>query len=60
MSGWLLLAEMISIIFLSLVAEIGDHCPARAPGYLSKCHFIPEQNEDFLSKVEDLHPQHMY
>uniref|UniRef100_A0A3P9JL48 protein-tyrosine-phosphatase n=1 Tax=Oryzias latipes TaxID=8090 RepID=A0A3P9JL48_ORYLA len=39
-------------------SEIGDHCPSRAPGYLSKCHFIPEQNEDFLSKVEDLHPQH--
>ncbi|TNN75691.1 Tyrosine-protein phosphatase non-receptor type 3 [Liparis tanakae] len=39
-------------------AEMGDHCPARLPGYLSKRHFIPEQDEDFLSKVEDLHPQH--
>ncbi|XP_014862598.1 PREDICTED: tyrosine-protein phosphatase non-receptor type 3-like [Poecilia mexicana] len=37
---------------------MGDHCPSRQPGYLSKCHFIPEQDEDFVSKVEDLHPQH--
>ncbi|KAM6909905.1 tyrosine-protein phosphatase non-receptor type 3 isoform 1-T2 [Xenentodon cancila] len=39
-------------------SEMGDHCPTRFSGYLSKCHFIPEQDEDFLSKVEDLHPQH--
>lgn len=45
-------------LFPSHAAEIGDHCPSRLPGYLSKCHFIPEQDEDFLSKVEDLHPQH--
>lgn len=45
-------------LFLSSVAEFGDHCPSRLPGYLSKCHFIPEQDEDFLCKVEDLHPQH--
>uniref|UniRef100_A0A3B5N011 protein-tyrosine-phosphatase n=1 Tax=Xiphophorus couchianus TaxID=32473 RepID=A0A3B5N011_9TELE len=45
-------------LFPSPAAEMGDHCPSRQPGYLSKCHFIPEQDEDFLSKVEDLHPQH--
>lgn len=39
-------------------AEMGDHGPSRLPGYTSKCYFIPEQDEDFLSKVEDLHPQH--
>ncbi|XP_055020251.1 tyrosine-protein phosphatase non-receptor type 3 isoform X2 [Boleophthalmus pectinirostris] len=39
-------------------SELGDHSPSLVPGYLSKCHFIPEQDEDFLSKVEDLHPQH--
>uniref|UniRef100_A0A8C4DTZ0 protein-tyrosine-phosphatase n=1 Tax=Dicentrarchus labrax TaxID=13489 RepID=A0A8C4DTZ0_DICLA len=42
----------------SPAAEMGDHCPSLLPGYLLKCHFIPEQDEDFLSKVEDLHPQH--
>ncbi|XP_034030745.1 tyrosine-protein phosphatase non-receptor type 3 isoform X2 [Thalassophryne amazonica] len=39
-------------------SEFGDHCASQLPGYLSKCHFIPEQDEDFLSKVEDLHPHH--
>ncbi|XP_039974056.1 tyrosine-protein phosphatase non-receptor type 3 [Xiphias gladius] len=39
-------------------SEMGDHCPSMLPGYLSKCHFIPDQDEDFLCKVEDLHPQH--
>ncbi|CAJ1062205.1 tyrosine-protein phosphatase non-receptor type 3 [Xyrichtys novacula] len=39
-------------------SEMGDHCPSHHPGYLSKSHFIPEQDEDFLSKVENLHPQH--
>ncbi|XP_067426076.1 tyrosine-protein phosphatase non-receptor type 3 isoform X4 [Emydura macquarii macquarii] len=27
-------------------------------GYLSNCHFIPDQNKDFLTKVESLHEQH--
>ncbi|XP_074539510.1 tyrosine-protein phosphatase non-receptor type 3 isoform X1 [Halichoeres trimaculatus] len=39
-------------------SEMGDHSPSHLPGYLSKSYFIPEQDEDFLSKVEDLHPQH--
>ncbi|XP_013871096.1 tyrosine-protein phosphatase non-receptor type 3 [Austrofundulus limnaeus] len=39
-------------------SEMGDHCSSRDPGYLSKCHFIPKQDEDFLCKVEDLHPKH--
>uniref|UniRef100_A0A2I3TX83 Tyrosine-protein phosphatase non-receptor type n=4 Tax=Pan TaxID=9596 RepID=A0A2I3TX83_PANTR len=28
------------------------------PGYLSDSQFIPDQNEDFLTKVESLHEQH--
>ncbi|XP_064235129.1 tyrosine-protein phosphatase non-receptor type 3 isoform X2 [Aotus nancymaae] len=28
------------------------------PGYLSGSHFIPNQNDDFLTKVESLHEQH--
>uniref|UniRef100_A0A2K5F4W6 Tyrosine-protein phosphatase non-receptor type n=1 Tax=Aotus nancymaae TaxID=37293 RepID=A0A2K5F4W6_AOTNA len=28
------------------------------PGYLSGSHFIPDQNDDFLTKVESLHEQH--
>lgn len=51
---------MVMCLFPSPAAELGDHCLPRLPGYLSKCHFLPEQDEDFLSKVEDLHPQHKY
>uniref|UniRef100_A0A2K6GZ53 Tyrosine-protein phosphatase non-receptor type n=1 Tax=Propithecus coquereli TaxID=379532 RepID=A0A2K6GZ53_PROCO len=28
------------------------------PGYLSESQFIPDQNDDFLTKVESLHEQH--
>ncbi|XP_044063188.1 tyrosine-protein phosphatase non-receptor type 3 isoform X1 [Siniperca chuatsi] len=52
------LSAAVVLASYAVQSEIGDHCPSRLPGYLSKCHFIPEQDEDFLSKVEDLHPQH--
>ncbi|XP_068180510.1 tyrosine-protein phosphatase non-receptor type 3 isoform X2 [Antennarius striatus] len=52
------LSAAVVLASYAVQTEMGDHCPSRLPGYLSKCHFIPEQDEDFLSKVEDLHPQH--
>ncbi|KAG8010076.1 Tyrosine-protein phosphatase non-receptor type 3 [Nibea albiflora] len=52
------LSAAVVLASYAVQSEMGDHCPSRPPGYLSKCHFIPEQDEDFLSKVEDLHPQH--
>ncbi|XP_028281177.1 tyrosine-protein phosphatase non-receptor type 3 isoform X1 [Parambassis ranga] len=52
------LSAAVVLASYAVQSEMGDHCPSRLPGYLSKCHFIPEQDEDFLSKVEDLHPQH--
>ncbi|XP_047216559.1 tyrosine-protein phosphatase non-receptor type 3 isoform X2 [Girardinichthys multiradiatus] len=52
------LSAAVVLASYDVQSEMGDHCPSRQPGYLSKCHFIPEQDEDFLSKVEDLHPQH--
>ncbi|KAM9851582.1 tyrosine-protein phosphatase non-receptor type 3 [Aulostomus maculatus] len=52
------LSAAVVLASYAVQSEQGDHCPPRLPGYLSKCHFIPEQDEDFLSKVEDLHPQH--
>uniref|UniRef100_A0A7N6FLZ7 protein-tyrosine-phosphatase n=1 Tax=Anabas testudineus TaxID=64144 RepID=A0A7N6FLZ7_ANATE len=52
------LSAAVVLASYAVQSEIGDHCPSRRPGYLSKCHFIPEQDEDFLCKVEDLHPQH--
>uniref|UniRef100_A0A673AVU5 protein-tyrosine-phosphatase n=1 Tax=Sphaeramia orbicularis TaxID=375764 RepID=A0A673AVU5_9TELE len=52
------LSAAVVLASYAVQSELGDHCPSRLSGYLSKCHFIPEQDEDFLSKVEDLHPQH--
>ncbi|KAG7282177.1 hypothetical protein CRUP_034924, partial [Coryphaenoides rupestris] len=46
------------LYFLQISTELGDHSESRLPGYLSKSHFLPEQDDDFLSKVEDLHTQH--
>ncbi|MFT7800375.1 tyrosine-protein phosphatase non-receptor type 3 isoform X1 [Arapaima gigas] len=40
-------------------SELGDHLTSEhPPGYLSSSRFLPSQDEDFLSKVESLHPQH--
>ncbi|XP_071325241.1 tyrosine-protein phosphatase non-receptor type 3 isoform X2 [Trachinotus anak] len=52
------LSAAVVLASYAVQSEMGDHCPSRLPGYLSKCYFIPEQDEDFLCKVEDLHPQH--
>ncbi|XP_033714273.1 tyrosine-protein phosphatase non-receptor type 3 isoform X4 [Tursiops truncatus] len=42
-----------------LKAHFGDHDSSiHPPGYLSDSQFIPDQNEDFLAKVEALHEQH--
>ncbi|XP_071772897.2 tyrosine-protein phosphatase non-receptor type 3 isoform X1 [Centroberyx gerrardi] len=52
------LSAAVVLASYAVQSELGDHCPSRLPGYLSKCHFLPEQDDDFLSRVEDLHPQH--
>lgn len=52
------LSAAVVLASYAVQSELGDHIPSRLPGYLSKCHFLPEQDDDFLSKVEDLHPQH--
>uniref|UniRef100_A0A3Q2PIQ1 protein-tyrosine-phosphatase n=1 Tax=Fundulus heteroclitus TaxID=8078 RepID=A0A3Q2PIQ1_FUNHE len=52
------LSAAVVLASYAVQSEMGDHCPSRQPGYLSKCHFIPKQDEDFVAKVEDLHPQH--
>uniref|UniRef100_A0A674DH01 protein-tyrosine-phosphatase n=1 Tax=Salmo trutta TaxID=8032 RepID=A0A674DH01_SALTR len=38
----------------SLEPLLGDYSPDLLPGYLSKSHFLPEQDDDFLSRVEAL------
>ncbi|XP_040442750.1 tyrosine-protein phosphatase non-receptor type 3 isoform X3 [Falco naumanni] len=40
-------------------AQLGDYnASVHHSGYLSNYNFIPEQNKDFLIKVESLHEQH--
>ncbi|XP_074218071.1 tyrosine-protein phosphatase non-receptor type 3 isoform X5 [Camelus bactrianus] len=40
-------------------SHFGDHDSSiHHPGYLSDSQFIPDQNDDFLTKVESLHEQH--
>ncbi|KAM7175606.1 tyrosine-protein phosphatase non-receptor type 3 isoform 4-T6 [Macrochelys suwanniensis] len=42
-----------------MLYSFGDHnSSVHHSGYLSKYCFIPDQNEDFLTKVESLHEQH--
>uniref|UniRef100_A0A8C4XVS1 protein-tyrosine-phosphatase n=1 Tax=Gopherus evgoodei TaxID=1825980 RepID=A0A8C4XVS1_9SAUR len=43
----------------SLTAQFGDHnSSVHHSRYLSNYRFIPDQNEDFVAKVESLHEQH--
>ncbi|CAL8247196.1 unnamed protein product [Lota lota] len=52
------LSAAVVLASYAVQSELGDHSQSCLPGYLSKSHFLPEQDNDFLSKVEDLHPQH--
>uniref|UniRef100_A0A8C1XIJ3 protein-tyrosine-phosphatase n=1 Tax=Cyprinus carpio TaxID=7962 RepID=A0A8C1XIJ3_CYPCA len=40
------------------ISELGDYVPETPAGYLSQTHFLPDQDQEFLLKVESLHPQH--
>ncbi|XP_020642236.2 tyrosine-protein phosphatase non-receptor type 3 isoform X1 [Pogona vitticeps] len=57
-----LLCPVNSAVVLASYAvqsQLGDYSPSiHLPGYLSDYCFTPEQNKDFLSKVESLHEQH--
>ncbi|KAJ8004931.1 hypothetical protein DPEC_G00141410 [Dallia pectoralis] len=52
------LSAAVVLASYAVQSELGDYSPAFRPGYLSKSHFLPEQDDDFLSRVEDLHPGH--
>ncbi|XP_065254625.1 tyrosine-protein phosphatase non-receptor type 3 isoform X2 [Emys orbicularis] len=57
-----LLCPLNSAVVLASYAvqsQFGDHnSSVHRSGYLSNYRFIPDQNEDFLTKVESLHEQH--
>ncbi|XP_061631537.1 tyrosine-protein phosphatase non-receptor type 3 isoform X2 [Phyllopteryx taeniolatus] len=52
------LSSAVVLASYAVQSELGDHSPSQQSGYLSKCHFIPGQDENFVSKVEELHPKH--
>uniref|UniRef100_A0A8C9T8S5 protein-tyrosine-phosphatase n=1 Tax=Scleropages formosus TaxID=113540 RepID=A0A8C9T8S5_SCLFO len=53
------LSSAVVLASYAVQSELGDHCPSEhPPGYLSASRFLPAQDEDFLFKVESLHPQH--
>ncbi|XP_056142402.1 tyrosine-protein phosphatase non-receptor type 3 isoform X2 [Lampris incognitus] len=52
------LSAAVVLASYTVQSELGDRCPSHLPGYLSKYHFLPGQDDDFLSRVEDLHLQH--
>ncbi|XP_053743192.1 tyrosine-protein phosphatase non-receptor type 3 isoform X1 [Synchiropus splendidus] len=52
------LSAAVVLASYAVQSEKGDNNANLPPGYLAKCHFMPEQDEDFVSKVEELHPQH--
>ncbi|XP_067861248.1 tyrosine-protein phosphatase non-receptor type 3-like isoform X1 [Heptranchias perlo] len=40
-------------------SELGEYNPSvHRPGYVENFHFIPDQNQEFLTKVMSLHKQH--
>uniref|UniRef100_A0A671N0S3 protein-tyrosine-phosphatase n=1 Tax=Sinocyclocheilus anshuiensis TaxID=1608454 RepID=A0A671N0S3_9TELE len=43
--------------FLQIKKDI-YYVPETPAGYLSQTHFLPDQDQEFLLKVESLHPQH--
>ncbi|GAB1288532.1 Tyrosine-protein phosphatase non-receptor type 3 [Apodemus speciosus] len=60
--GHLLTCPLNSAVVLASYAvqsHFGDfNSSIHHPGYLADSQFIPDQNDDFLSKVESLHEQH--
>ncbi|TRY84566.1 hypothetical protein DNTS_001311 [Danionella cerebrum] len=52
------LSSAVVLASYSVQSELGDYVPDIPTGYLSQTRFIPEQDQEFLLKVESLHPQH--
>uniref|UniRef100_A0A8C2PQE3 protein-tyrosine-phosphatase n=1 Tax=Cyprinus carpio TaxID=7962 RepID=A0A8C2PQE3_CYPCA len=52
------LSSAVVLASYSVQSELGDYVPETPAGYLSQTHFLPDQDQEFLLKVESLHPQH--
>ncbi|KAK2511214.1 Ptpn3 [Columba guinea] len=53
------ISSAVVLASYAVQSQLGDYnASVHRPGYLSNYKFIPEQNKDFLNKVESLHEQH--
>ncbi|XP_043118008.1 tyrosine-protein phosphatase non-receptor type 3 isoform X2 [Puntigrus tetrazona] len=52
------LSSAVVLASYSVQSKLGDYVPETPAGYLSQTHFLPDQDQEFLLKVESLHPQH--
>ncbi|NWU13381.1 PTN3 phosphatase, partial [Cephalopterus ornatus] len=53
------ISSAVVLASYAVQSQLGDYnASVHHSGYLSNYKFIPEQNKDFLSKVESLHEQH--
>ncbi|XP_060756127.1 tyrosine-protein phosphatase non-receptor type 3 isoform X2 [Neoarius graeffei] len=52
------LSSAVVLASYAVQSEFGDHVPENPAGYLGQIQFLPDQDKDFLFKVESLHPQH--
>ncbi|NWS97717.1 PTN3 phosphatase, partial [Mionectes macconnelli] len=53
------ISSAVVLASYAVQSQLGDYnASVHHPGYLSNYNFIPEQNKDFLTKVESLHEQH--
>ncbi|KAA0703307.1 Tyrosine-protein phosphatase non-receptor type 3 [Triplophysa tibetana] len=52
------LSSAVVLASYAVQSEFEDYIPETPPGYLSQTHFIPDQDHEFILKVESLHQQH--
>ncbi|XP_066529806.1 tyrosine-protein phosphatase non-receptor type 3 [Hoplias malabaricus] len=52
------LSSAVVLASYAVQSEFGDFVPETPAGYVGSINFIPDQDKDFLFKVESLHPQH--
>ncbi|XP_064516018.1 tyrosine-protein phosphatase non-receptor type 3 isoform X3 [Pseudopipra pipra] len=53
------ISSAVVLASYAVQSQLGDYnASVHHSGYLSNYNFIPEQNKDFLTKVESLHEQH--
>ncbi|RLW13433.1 hypothetical protein DV515_00000038 [Chloebia gouldiae] len=53
------ISSAVVLASYAVQSQLGDYnASVHCSGYLSNYNFIPEQNKDFLTKVETLHEQH--